>query len=198
MEQTKGDPSHDLGHVRRVVWWTMRLTLAEGARAEITYPAAWLHDCAVVAKDSPDRGRASQFAAEQAVGFLREAGYTYADLSEISHAIAAHSFSARLVPRTPEACIVQDADRLDALGAIGIARCLMTGGSLSKPLYASADPFCRKRDPDDRTATIDHFYTKLLGLADSMNTATGRQEARTRTDFMVEYLSKLASEIELV
>jgi uncharacterized protein len=116
------DPAHDLDHVRRVVSWSVRLTRAERARVEVTYPAAWLHDCANVPKDASDRGRASTLAAEQASDFLRSAGYVFADIAQIAHAIAAHSFSAGIAPTTLEAAIVQDADRLDALGAIGIAR----------------------------------------------------------------------------
>jgi uncharacterized protein len=192
-----GDPAHHLDHVKRVVSWSMRLTLAEGARAEVTFPAAWLHDCVVVAKDSPERNRASGLAAQRAVDFLRKTGYALASLAEIAHVIEAHSFSARIAPRTIEACVVQDADRLDAIGAIGIARCLITGASLSRPLYSATDPFCRSRNPDERTATIDHFYTKLLGLAESMKTTTGRMEAHSRTDFMVQYLSRLESEIAI-
>lgn len=194
-EQMVSDPAHDLDHVRRVVRWALRLTRAESARPEITFPAAWLHDCVTVPKDSPDRNRASLLAADRAVDFLRGVGYGEAHLPEIAHAIAAHSFSAKLSPPTIEAAIVQDADRLDALGAIGIARCMMVGGKLSMPLYSTPDPFCRLREPDDRSWTVDHFCTKLLGLADSMNTDSGRQEARTRSDFMVEYLSQLESEI---
>lgn len=194
-ERMSDDPAHDLNHVKRVVSNAMRLASREGATIEVVYPAAWLHDCVVVPKDSPKRRRASQLAAQQAGEFLRTRGYPLQHLEEIQHAIAAHSFSAGIAPRTLEAKVVQDADRLDALGAIGIARCLMLGASLGRPLYAPVDPFCQSREPDDTVATIDHFYTKLLDLADSMNTEAGREEAHVRTDFMLGYLEQLASEI---
>lgn len=196
-EQRHNDPSHDLLHIKRVVATAVNLAAAENAHIEIVYPAAWLHDCVVVPKDSPQRPLASRLAAQTACAFLAEAGYAPAYLPAIEHAIAAHSFSAGIVPRTLEAKIVQDADRLDALGAIGIARCLMTGAGMGRPLYDTADPFCRSRPPDDQTATIDHFYTKLLRLAETMQTAAGRAEAQKRTNFMLAYLRQLEAEITL-
>ncbi len=111
------------------------------------------------------------------------------------HAIEAHSFSAGIPPRTLEARIVQDADRLEALGAIGIARCLLTGGTMRTPLYDPDDPFCDRREPDDRSYTLDHFYCKLFKLPGTMQTAAGREEARRRVDYMQGFLAELAGEI---
>ena len=194
-DRGKTDPAHGMDHVRRVVANAVRLAEAEGARLEVVLPAAWLHDCVVVPKDSPDRSRASTMAARTAREWLGRAGYDPACLDEIEHAIAAHSFSAGISPRTIEAKVLQDADRLDSLGAIGVARCLMLGGSLDHRLYDAADPFCDRRDPDDSVSTIDHFYTKLLLLVDSMQTEAGRSEGSTRTQFMVAYLKELALEL---
>ena len=160
-------------HLERVVATAMKLAAEEGARLEIVLPAAWLHDCVHVAKDSPDRPRASRLAAEHAVRFLEAAGYPAAWLPDIRHAIEAHSYSAGIPPRTVEAKVVQDADRLDALGAVGLARCIAVGAALGRPLYEPDDPFCRSRAPDDSGASVDHFYTKLLMLADTMQTARG-------------------------
>ena len=148
-----------------------------------------------VAKDSPDRARASRLAADHALAFLEGAGYPAQSLPDIRHAIEAHSFSAGVAPRTIEAKVVQDADRLDALGAIGLARCLAVGTALGRPLYEPADPFCRARDPDDRGASVDHFYAKLLKLAGSMQTAAGRREAGRRTKFLESFVAQLESEI---
>ena len=190
-----GDVAHDLEHVRRVVGNARALAAAEKARAEIVLPAAWLHDCVSVPKDSPQRASASRLAAAQAVAWLREWGWPEKWLPEIAHAIEAHSFSADLAPRTIEARVVQDADRLDALGATGLARCLMLGGALGRPLYAAADPFCENRLPDDRVSAVDHFYTKLLKLEGLMQTASGRREARRRTEFLQTFLAGLKREI---
>lgn len=190
-----GDAAHDLAHILRVVANARRIAAAEGAYLAVVLPAAWLHDCVIVPKDAPERSRASRLAAHAAALFLREAGYPAEYLDAIAHAIAAHSFSAHIPPETPEAKTVQDADRLDALGAVGIARTLMLGGAMGTPLYAAHEPFPIHRSPDDRAYTLDHFYTKLLTLAETMQTATGRAEARARTAFMREYLAQLAREI---
>lgn len=189
------DPAHDLAHVQRVVAAATRLAAAEGADPAIVLPAAWLHDCVAVPKDSPRRATASRLAAAAAVAFLRERGYPEHHLPAIAHAIEAHSFSAGLAPRTAEARVAQDADRLDALGAIGIARCLALGGAAGRALYAADEPFPIARRPDDGAFVLDHFYVKLLGLADTMQTAAGRAEARERTAFMRHFLRQLGREI---
>lgn len=189
------DGAHDLEHVRRVVDNARRFGRGEGAPPAVVIPAAWLHDCVTVPKDSPERPRASRLAAETAVSFLQEIDYPAQYLDEIGHAIAAHSFSAGIPPRTAAAKVVQDADRIDALGAVGIARCFMVGGKLERPLYHPTDPFCREREPDDRLATLDHFYTKLLRLPATMQTAAGRREAQARVAFMRRFLDQLAGEI---
>lgn len=194
-EQMNGDGAHDLAHVRRVVHNAIMLARLEGARLEVVFPAAWLHDCVAVPKDSPRRSQASQLAAETAVSFLRTQPYPAQYLPSISHAIIAHSFSAGIQPQTWEAKVVQDADRLDALGAVGIARTFLVGGAMGRPLYHEDDPFCQARDPDDRVSTLDHFYTKLFRLPDTMQTAAGRREAQKRVAFMREYLAQLATEI---
>jgi len=190
-----GDPAHDLAHIRRVVANTRLLAAAEGADLAVVLPAAWLHDCVVVPKDSADRPRASRLAADTAADFLRAAGYPAAHIPGIHHAIAAHSFSARISPETLEARVVQDADRLDAIGAIGIARTLMLGTALGTPLYDEAEPLPHTRPADDAHSIIDHFYTKLLRLAEMMQTETGRCEAARRTKVMRLFLAELGREL---
>lgn len=190
-----GDAAHGLAHIERVVANAKRLAAETGADLAVVVPAAWLHDCVNVPKDSPLRSQASRLAAEKAVAFLREIGYAKGLIGAIGHAIEAHSFSAEIIPTTLEAQVVQDADRLDALGAIGIARCIQTGTAMQRTFYNSDEPFPIKREPDDAVSTIDHFYTKLLKLADTMQTKAGRQEAHRRTQFMQLYLDQLESEI---
>ena len=190
-----GDAAHGLAHVQRVVANARALAAVEGARLEVVLPAAWLHDCVTVPKDSPQRTAASRLAAAQAVDWLRGWGWPETLLPEIAHAIEAHSFSAGIAPRMIEAQVVQDADRLDALGAVGLARCLMLGGELGRPLYVAGDPFCEQRMPDDSAACVDHFYTKLLKLEATMQTVGGRKEAARRTEFLREFLGQLKREI---
>jgi uncharacterized protein len=194
-EVMAADPAHDITHVQRVVKNTQRLTEVENGNAEITMPAAWLHDCVSVAKDSPLRKQASRLAAEEAVRFLGSVNYPDDLLAPIYHAIEAHSFSANLETETLEARIVQDADRLEAIGAIGITRCFLTGGSMGTPLYDPADPFAENRPLNDKLYTLDHFYCKLLGLADTMKTEAGKAEAVKRTEYMKAFLDELSSEI---
>lgn len=189
------DPAHDERHIARVVATARHLADAEGADPAVVLPAAWLHDCVTVAKDSPQRARASRLAAAAATEFLSAIGYPAGALPGIAHAIEAHSFSAGIPPRTIEARVVQDADRLDALGAVGVARAIALGGARGTPLYATVEPFPVARQPDDRASVIDHFYTKLLTLAGTMQTAAGRAEAAARTAFMREFLAQLGREI---
>lgn len=189
------DAAHDGGHIRRVVANARRLTNTEGADWLVVMPAAWLHDCVIVPKSSPDRKQASVIAARQAVAWLDELEWPHGRLEEIFHAIEAHSFSAGIVPRTLEAKVVQDADRLDALGAAGLARTLMLGGELRRGFYAAIDPFCESRAPDDSVYTLDHLYSKLLTLEGTMQTASGKIEARQRTDFLKRFVDQLRDEI---
>lgn len=189
------DAAHDLAHIRRVVSNAKLLAKTEQADLAVVIPAAWLHDCIVVPKHSPDRSQASRLAAETASALLQREGFPQERIPEIAHAIHAHSFSAGIVPRSLEARVVQDADRLDALGAIGIARTLLLGGAMGSTLYDDTDPFARTRTPDDRRFVIDHFYTKLLRLSDQMQTTAGRAEAARRTEFMRTFLAQLEQEL---
>jgi uncharacterized protein len=194
-ESTPADAAHDLSHVRRVVKNCVYLTEMESADPFVTLPSAWLHDCVAVPKDSPLRSQGSRLAADAATAFLSGISYPEERLGDVYHAIEAHSFTAAIPTRSLDARVVQDADRLDSLGAIGIARCLLVGGHLNRPLCDSLDPFCDSREPDDSIYTIDHFYAKLFKLPDTMQTDAGRSEARRRATLMQEYLDNLRSEI---
>jgi len=194
-EATAADAAHDLLHIKRVLKNNMYLTDIEEVNPWITVPAACLHDCVPVAKDSALRSRGSRLAATAAAEFLALTAFPRELLDAVCHAIEAHSYSAGIEPRTPEARVVQDADRLDSLGAIGIARCLLVGGRLDRPLCAMDDPFCEQRTPDDALYTLDHFYAKLLKLPATMQTAAGRAEAERRAALMRRYLDDLRAEI---
>lgn len=189
------DPAHDLLHFRRVVAMAKKLCAAEGADPAVVVPAAWLHDFVIIPKDSPLRAQASRLSAEQAVAYLGTIGYPEEHFHAIAHAIEGHSFSANIEIRSLEAAIVQDADRLDGLGAIGIARCFATAGLLKRSFYREVDPFCAGRVPNDGDYTIDHFYQKLFRTAETLKTPAGREEGRRRCAFMREYLKELGAEI---
>ena len=133
--------------------------------------------------------------AKKAKQILKKHNFSKEDIMIISDAIRTHSFSQNTVPTTIEGKILQDADRLDALGAIGIARVFATGGSLKRPFYNSDDPFCKIRQPDDTIWTLDHFYKKLLNLESLMNTKSGKLEAKKRTKVLNEFLNQLKHEL---
>lgn len=190
------DAAHDRAHIERVVATARRLGRTEDAQMDVLVPAAWLHDCVAVPKDDPERARAARRSAEAARRFLEEEGYPEQWIPPIEHAIAAHSYSGDVAPETLEAQVLQDADRIDALGAVGIARCFMVGGALGHAFYRAEDPFCEERPPDDETYALDHFYAKLFRLPDTMATEAGRAEAERRVQFMRTYLDQLAEEIE--
>lgn len=189
-----GDAAHDLGHVRRVVNAAMELAPREGADPEIVFAAAWLHDCVHVPKDSPDRSKASRFAAHAAAIHLRERGWSEDRILSVAHAIEAHSFSAGIEPTTAEARVVQDADRLDALGAHGLARCLLTGASMGTGLVHPTDPWATDRELDDVKWSVDHFFAKLFKLPAMMRTAAGKAEAERRAEVLRMFVRELARE----
>ena len=196
-ERMAGDAGHDFGHVRRVVVWARRLGDAEAADPAVVLPAAWLHDVVTVPKSHPDRVRASRIAAEAASAWLGEAGYPTDRIPAVAHAIEAHSFTAGVEPRTIEAEVVQDADRLDALGAVGIARCYAMAAEFGSHILHPDDPVPGeglKRPLDDERYATDHFYTKLLGLPATMRTEAGRAEAERRGAFLRTFLDELARE----
>jgi len=195
--QTPADAAHDISHIRRVVTNARRLTALEDADALVTLTAAWLHDCVPIAKDDPRRSEGSRLAAEAAVEFLSGTSFRDDRLDAVHHAIEAHSFSAGIPARSLEAKVVQDADRLDSLGAIGIARCLLVGGRLGRNLASPDDPFCDSREPDDSLYTVDHFYAKLLKLPATMQTAAGREVAEQRAQVMRDYLDTLRAELDV-
>jgi len=192
------DPSHDLAHFQRVSVAAWRLAREEGADLNVVIPAAWLHDFVNVPKNDPRRSQASRLSALAAAKYLAQVGYPQEFFAPIGHAIEAHSFSAEIAPTTLEAKVVQDADRLDALGAIGIARCFATGVVMGARFYEPTDPFASGRPLDDRRYSVDHFYVKLLGLADSLKTQAGQAEGHRRVRYMKGFLAQLGDELGIL
>jgi uncharacterized protein len=190
------DSAHDLGHLERV-WANARRLAGEegGADLQVLEAAVWLHDLINLPKSDPDRAQASRLSAEAAVAFLAGAGFPADKLAAVAHAIAAHSFSAGLAPETAEARILQDADRLDALGAVGIARLFMVAAQIGAAVADPADPMALRRPLDDRRFALDHLETKLLRLPDTMQTAAGRAMAAERAEWMMSFRTRLLAEI---
>ncbi|MDH7792956.1 HD domain-containing protein [Ochrobactrum sp. AN78] len=174
------DGSHDLSHLARVWKNAAIIQQTEGGDAEVLCAAALLHDCVSVEKNAPDRHRASRFAAEKATSLLRELSWSEERIAATAHAIEAHSFSANIEPRTVEAKILQDADRLDAIGVIGAARCFYIAGRMGSALYDWQDPQAESRPLDDKRYALDHFRAKLFKLASGFKTETGSRMATER------------------
>lgn len=191
------DGSHDLGHFRRVYKLSCDIADEEGGTADrlVFLAGAYFHDVVNPPKDSPLRSKASQLAAEKATSILAERGFPEDKLSAVAHVIAAHSFSAGIKPETLEAKILQDADRMEALGALGIARNMYVSGRMSSQLFHAEDPLAENRGLDDKKYALDHFEVKLLKLPAMMQTKAGRQIAESRAEFLRVYRTQLLKEI---
>lgn len=190
------DGAHDLGHLDRV-WKSCRLIALDEPRADadVLAAAAYFHDAVNLPKDSPDRAQASRLSADLAVRELAAMGFDAGRMAAVHHAIAAHSFSAGIAPETIEARILQDADRLEALGAIGLARMFLIAGQMGGALFHAADPLAMERALDDRRYALDHLEVKLFPVAAAMQTATGRRMAEERAEWMESFRTRLLHEI---
>ena len=195
-QQTTHDGSHDVYHARRVKQNALAIAQKEAEGNErILVAAAYLHDLVNVPKNDPNRHHASRLSAEAATHHLAKLNFNDEEIKAISHCIEAHSFSAGIEPITAEARIIQDADRLESLGALGIARTFYIAGKLDSDLFDGADPFAEHRSLDDKCFAIDHFKLKLLTLADTMKTESGKVIALERTASMRAFLDAFANEV---
>jgi len=189
------DGAHGLGHVLRVTRLAFRLGGEEGADGTVCGTAALLHDLVYLPKNHPDSPRTAELSALEAKAWCLD----YPDLAPYADAVAeaveTHSFSGGKAPRSLEGAVLQDADRLDALGAIGIARVFATGGSMGAGMWDESDPWGDSRELDDKRYSLDHFEKKLLKLAEGMNTPAGRREAQRRHERMLAYLEGLREEL---
>ena len=189
------DSAHDWQHVLRVAGNAAAICAAEPVDAGVVVPAALLHELFNYPKNHPDSSRSGEVCAERALVTLAELGWADDTAQRIAYCIRVHGFSRGILPDTLEAKVLQDADRLDAIGAIGIARCFATGATMRQPFYQPDDPFCARRPPDDQRFSVDHFYRKLLRIEGSLHTATARTMATERTRFMEAFLAQLSNEI---
>ena len=191
------DGAHDLAHISRVWVNAFAIAAREGGADEILAASVLLHDCVAVEKNSPLRSQASRLAADQAVEILSGLGWERKTAEAVHHAIAAHSFSAGVPPKSLHARVLQDADRLDAIGMIGVARCFYTGGRMGSALYQPDDPRAEHRPLDDAAYALDHFRAKLFHLRDGFQTPTGAAMAAERHARMAEFVAAFEAEIGL-
>ncbi|NNA56664.1 HD domain-containing protein [Pseudomonas koreensis] len=192
------DGAHDLAHLQRV-WHNVRtLQAEEGGDLEVLLAAVLLHDCVAVEKNSPLRSQASRLAAAKAANVLAVLDWSQSNISAVAHAIEAHSFSANITPLTLEAKLVQDADRLDSLGMLGVARTFYVAGRMGSALYDPQDPEAKHRDYNDTRFCLDHFQTKLLNLAEGFQTAAGQRLAQIRHQRLKGFMEQFKEEIGIV
>jgi uncharacterized protein len=189
------DSAHDFNHIMRVYKNARKICKTENANQKLVLAAVLLHDIVSYPKSDKRSKNSSVESAAASEKILKKYGFKDHEIKIISNAIEDHSFSRKKIPKTIEGKILQDADRLDAIGAIGIARVFAVGGLEKRPFYSNKDPFCNNRSPDDQKWTLDHFYKKLLLLESKMNTKTGKIEAKKRTKILRNFLSELKKEL---
>jgi uncharacterized protein len=199
-QQNSSDASHDSEHLVRAACWTYNIMSAESE--EIVHEdliqgiaAALLHDFVNLPKDHTDRHLASTLSSKIATDLFNQVGFNHDQCIAMSSAIKTHSFSYGAVPESLLGCALQDADRLEALGAIGIFRCFNVAAQMGAKLFNPSDPWAKDRCLDDRAFSLDHFAVKLLTLHAKMNTKTGKNEALRRTEILKQYLENLKIEI---
>ena len=195
------DPAHGWDHVRRVYKLTLYLAEQEGANRFIAGLAALMHDLGRSVPETMQQRHHADLSVELAGEMMNTHAIAAETQEAVMHAIAAHSFSRDREPRTLEARVVRDADRLDSLGATGIMRWAITGAVRRTPRtrsYYLGDPFAERHMPNDKLYMLDHFFIKLLKLRDTMATETGRRLATERTDFMQAFLDELRHELTLI
>lgn len=195
--QQKDSGGHDAFHSERVARLAQRLAKGSAADRQVVSLAAWLHDLA----DWKQRGGDDTAAGREAEALLRRLGASQELAARVAEVISQVSYKGAGVqtkPESLEAKLVQDADRLDALGAIGIARTFAYGGAKGRVMYdPKVPPVLHKSFAQYKRAkghTINHFYEKLLLLKARMNTPQGRALARQRHQVLLRFLRDFKKE----
>lgn len=191
------DPAHDIYHILRVAWWGLQIGAQTGQlNKNHIIAAALLHDVVNIPKGARDASEASHTSSMVAKYFLSDIGFDSPDNIEIiSKAIEEHSYSRRLTPTSTLSDVLQDADRLDALGTTGIIRLFLVGHQMGASAWNPKDPWATSRQLDDKKFTLDHFFIKLLNLEKKMRTNYGRSEAQKRIVTMNNFLKCLRIEL---
>ncbi len=182
-------PGHDFNHVTRVRNLAIHIGKIEGANLEILELACWLHDLGRVDEKKLKRPHA-EISVEIAERFLKDVKYNSPKIKDILYAISIHSWKNKA--KTKEAQILQDSDKLDVMGALGIMRTFSYGGYYHKLEYDPKDPIClNKKEYDDEKYNIDHFYNKIFNLRKLLYTEEAKKIAKERERYMKSYLKRL-------
>ncbi len=187
----KNDPAHDFQHVMRVYHNAEKICKKEKVNKKLVLSAVLLHDLV----KSSNRKNSAYTSAKLSEKILKENYFSNNEITIICDAIREHSFSRGKTPSTIEGKILQDADRLDAIGAIGLARVFSFSGSNHRSFYDPNDPFSKNRTLNDDKWALDHFFKKLLLLEGKMNTKSGKILAGKRTKILKNFLKDIKNEI---
>ena len=191
------ESAHDFEHVLRVYTLAEGIAHAEGADLEIVRAAALLHDISRAEEDTTGQGDHAQMAAERAHKILLERGIAREQCDAIAHAIAAHRFRGTTAPQTLEARVLFDADKLDSIGAIGVARAYAIAGTLNQKMWgeASADAMATRDQHNSSHTPVAEFIVKLSKVRERVHTPTARAIAEERHAFMSEFFARLEREV---
>lgn len=191
------DPSHDISHSQRVLGLAEKIAKDEKSDIDIVIPSALFHDVINYPKDHPKRLLSSTESAEWTRNMLvKEFSYSKENADKVYSSIQMCSFTKGIIPDFIEAKILQDADALEATGAISIMRTFSSGGMMKKQFYSSSDPFCVNRKPNDMKYSLDLFFTRLLVVQKRLHTKTAKLIAKNRHQFLKEFLKQLKTELE--
>jgi uncharacterized protein len=191
------DVSHDFEHALRVLSNAEKISKKEGGDFDIIVPAALFHDLVVYPKNHPDKHKSQEESAEAAEKILNTFGnFPKEKIEKVKTCILECSFSKGIIPKLLESKILQDADGLEATGAISIMRTYSSTGQMKRPFYSSKDPFCENREPNASHFALDLFYERLLKVTDRMHTKTAKKIAKRRTDFLITFLKEFKLELE--
>jgi uncharacterized protein len=171
----------------------VRIAKEENADLDVVKAAALLHDVARHMEDECQILDHASEGAEMAKKILVEVGFPKEKAAQVLHCIEVHRFKKGMKAVSLEAKILQDADRLDIIGAVGIARALTRGGWSNMPIYDPLIPPKDKYDGESLTS-VNHIYEKILKVKDTINTKTARQIAEQRHRFVEEFLDRLLRE----
>jgi uncharacterized protein len=195
-ERLMRSSGHDYQHVLRVYNLAKRIGEEEKADVFVLEAAALLHDLGRAEEARDPTIDHAQRSAEMAREILERMGFQEEKIEAILYAIRVHRYREGIVPETKEAKILQDADKLDALGAVGIMRCFSFGGAHGRGEYDPADPLCKKKKTlEEDKYSVDHFYQKLFKLKDTLHTSTAKRMAEGREKIMRLFLEELEKEI---
>ena len=191
----KNDPSHDFEHIMRVYNNAEKICKTESVNKKLVLISVLLHDIVKKSHSKKSSKSSADLSAEKSLDILRKLNIPKLEIDIITEAIRNHSFTKKKISKTIEGRILQDADRLDAIGAIGIARAFCVSGVKNRPFYNPDNPFAKKRKLDDKKWALDHFFKKLLRLEKQMNTKSAKIEARKRTIVLKKFIDDLKLEI---